>query len=114
MSRPKFVDDEAFRCLRSGNLAGFDNAVTQRDVVDFSDADLRSTDLRKANLEKVVLRGAYLKDADLRGVDLRQHDLEGCSLHGAKVGGAYFPNNLTAAEIQMSVTLGTRLRNMAT
>lgn len=111
MSRPKFVDDEAFRCLRSGNLAGFESAVAKRDAVDFSDADLRSTDLRKANLEKVILRGAYLKDADLRGVDLRKHDLEGCSLHGAKVGGAYFPDTLTPAEIQMSVTLGTRVRN---
>lgn len=110
MARPKFVDDEAFRCLRSGDVAGFERAVGNRASVDFSDSDLRSADLRKFNLKKVILRGAYLKDADLRGVDLREHDLEGCSLHNAKLGGAYFPKNLTAAEIQMSASLGTRLR----
>jgi uncharacterized protein YjbI with pentapeptide repeats len=110
MTRPKFIDDDVFRCLRAGELDRFHHLIERRDVVDFSDADLRGTDVRKADIAKVVLRGAYLKDADLRGLDLRKHDLEGCSLHNAKIGGAYFPSNVSAAEIEMSVRHGTRLR----
>lgn len=109
-NRPRFLDDEAFRCLRAGDLAGFHQAIADRSNVDLSGSDLRSADLRRADLSKVVLRGAYLKDADLRGLDLRHLDLEGCSLHNAKIGGVFFPDNLPAAEILLSVQLGTRLR----
>ena len=77
---------------------------------DFSDTDLRGTDFRTVDLANVVLTGAYLRDADLRGLDLRHLDLEGCSIHNAKIGGTYFPDNLSAAEISMSVQYGTRLR----
>ena len=62
------------------------------------------------DLAKVRLRGSYLRDADLRGVDLRHVDMEGCSLYHAKISGAYFPTNLSAAEISMSVQYGTRVR----
>jgi len=111
LANPRFVDDEIFRALRAGDLATFSRGASQATKpLDFSNADLRGTDLRKADLSNVLLRGAYLKDADLRGLDLRHLDLEGCSLHGAKIGGTYFPANLSAAEICMSVRHGTRLR----
>ncbi len=109
-NRPRFTDDEAFRCLRAGDHQGFSRAVAGREVVDLTNCDFRGSDLRRADLSKVILRGAYLKDTDLRGVDLRALDLEGCSIHNAKIGGVYFPHNLLAAEIQMSHALGTRLR----
>src|SRR4051812_32528939 len=110
MSRPKFLDDDAFRCLRSGDLQGFARRIAERPQIDFSNADFRGTDFRNVDLAKVVLKGAYLKDADLRGVDLRHMNLEGCSIHNAQIGGAYFPDNLAPAEIEMSVHYGTRLR----
>lgn len=110
MNQPKFINDDAFRALRAGDVEAFHRMTAGRETIDFSDGDLRAADFRKANLSKVILRGAYLKLADLRGCDLRHLDLEGCSLHQAKVGGAYFPNNLPAEEIRLSVQEGTRIR----
>jgi uncharacterized protein YjbI with pentapeptide repeats len=110
MAEPKYLEDAAYRCLRINDIDGYEMAIINRSVVDFSDADLRSVDLRKADLEKVVLRGAYLREADLRGCDLRHMDLEGASFHNAKIAGAYFPDNVSAAEIELSLAHGTRIR----
>ncbi len=107
---PRLLDDEAFRCLRSGDLDGFGEHIADRQEVDFSNCELKGTDFRRADLSKVILRGSHLREADLRGVDLRHMDLEGCSLIHAKISGTYFPANLSAAEIRMSVECGTRLR----
>ncbi|HUT23825.1 MAG TPA: pentapeptide repeat-containing protein [Sumerlaeia bacterium] len=111
--KPRFPDDEAFRCLRAGEIGSFHKAIAGRDAVDFSDADLRGADLRNADLSKVILRGAYLRDADVRGLDLRHMDMAGCSLRNAKVSGTYFPANLPPEEIRLSVEHGTRLRMTA-
>jgi hypothetical protein len=43
-------------------------------------------------------------------LDLRKVDLEGTSIHNARIGGTYFPHNIPAAEIEMSVRYGTRMR----
>ena len=110
MAQPRFLDDPAFRCLRIGELDGFQNQLAGRKELDLSDSDLRGVDFRGLDLAKVRLRGSYLRDADLRGVDLRHVDMEGSSLYHAKVSGAYFPSNLSAAEISMSVQYGTRVR----
>jgi uncharacterized protein YjbI with pentapeptide repeats len=110
MGKARFIDDEAFRCLRAGDAEGFHRLIQRRTFVDFSDGDLRGTDFRNADLTKVDLRGAYLKDADLRGMDLRKVNLEGASIHNARIGGTYFPPNIPAAEIELSVQYGTRIR----
>jgi uncharacterized protein YjbI with pentapeptide repeats len=86
------------------------NAQTSGKPVDLENADLRGTDLRQAKLAKANLRGAYLRSVDLRGVDLSDADLFGASVHEARVAGCLFPLDLSADEITMSVTLGTRLR----
>jgi len=110
MALPKFLKDEAFKSLRAGDLDTYHRLIANRDVVDFSDCDLRGTDLRKADLRKVNLRGAYLRDADLRGQDLRHLDLTGCSLLHAHMSGTFFPDNISAEEIRLSHDFGTRLR----
>ncbi len=110
MSTPSFPDDQAFKKLRMGEVDAFHAEIDGRDEVDFSGTDLRSVDFRRVDLSRLVLRNAYLRDADFRGCDLRHVDLSGASLHGAKVGGAYFPDNVSAAEIRMSMRHGTRLR----
>jgi uncharacterized protein YjbI with pentapeptide repeats len=106
-------EDEAYRALRTGDLKAYHAAIRGRRSVDLANADLRGVDLRAADLSHVELRGAYLRDADLRGVDLRHLDLEGCSLLHAKISGAFFPANLSAEEIRLSVEHGTRLRARA-
>ena len=111
MTKPRFLDVGIFQALRAGDLEAFSQRVaTHGRPVDFSNADFRGTDFRGVDITNVILRGAYLKDADLRGLDLRGVDLEGCSLHKANVGGTYFPDNISAAEICMSIDHGTRIR----
>jgi uncharacterized protein YjbI with pentapeptide repeats len=110
MAQPRFPDDPAFRCLRIGDIEGFKKHTAGRREIDFSDSDLRGVDLRGIDLVKIVLRGSYMRDTDLRGLDLRHLDMEGCSLYHAKISGAYFPANLSAAEITASVHYGTRVR----
>jgi uncharacterized protein YjbI with pentapeptide repeats len=56
------------------------------------------------------LRGCDFRGIDLRGLDLRGCRLEGASLHAAHVSGACFPLQLAPEEIEMSVRLGTRMR----
>ncbi len=107
---PRFLDEPAFKCLRAGDLAGFQQVTENRKTVDFSGADLRGVDLRNVDLHKLLLRDAYLRDADLRGCDLRHLDLSGTSIQGARVSGAFFPHNIDAREIQLSLQFGTRIR----
>ena len=114
MSTPRFLKDPAFKLLRVGEVAAFHKNVEERDVVDFSGADLRGTDFRKVDLDKIILRDAYLRDADFRGCDLRHLDLEGASLHDARIAGTYFPDNVTASEIRMTLRHGTRIRTTQT
>ena len=110
MSTPSFPQDPAFKLLRVGEIGAFHKNIEGRDVVDFAGTDLRGTDFRKVDLSKIILRDAYLRDADFRGCDLRHLDLEGASLQGAKVSGAYFPENVTASELRMTLRHGTRVR----
>ena len=110
MPTPQFLDDPAYKCLRSGDLEGYRQATQGRKTVDLTAADLRGVDFRKVEPGNLVLRDAYLRDADLRGCDLRKVDLAGASLERAKISGAYFPPEIDAAEIRLSVECGTRLR----
>ena len=110
-TKPRFLEDEAFRALRNGDLEEFHRLVATRDEVDFSDSDLRGVDFRGVDLRKVILRGSYLRDADLRGIDLSAHDLTACSLSHAKVSGTLFSNDLAPEEIRLSLEHGTRLRS---
>ena len=108
--RPRFLTDEAFRQLRCGDVDGYHRSIATRTEVDFSFSDLRGTDMRNADLSKVKLTGAYLRDTDLRGQDLRNHNLEGCSLYHAHISGVWFPADISAEEIRLSLEQGTRLR----
>lgn len=110
MAAPRFLDDPAYKCLRAGDLEGYRRAIQGRKTVDFTAADLRGIDFRQVEPGNLILRDAYLRDADFRGCDLRHVDLAGASLQRAKISGAYFPPEIDAAEIQLSVEYGTRMR----
>jgi len=110
MATPIHLSDPAFKALRVSDLESFRRLTADQKQIDFSNTDLRGTDLRKVDLSKIVLTGAYLKECDLRGQDMRHMNLSGVSIHGAKIGGVYFPDDLEANEIVMSVSMGTRLR----
>jgi uncharacterized protein YjbI with pentapeptide repeats len=46
----------------------------------------------------------------VRGLDLREANLEGASIAHAQISGAYFPAQLCADEILLSMQFGTRMR----
>ena len=52
----------------------------------------------------------YFRQADLRGIDFSNSHMEGASVNGAKISGCFFPKELTAEEINLSLTHGTRMR----
>ena len=50
------------------------------------------------------------RQTDLRSVDFRNTRMEGASINAAKISGAYFPADLTASEIELSLLHGSRMR----
>ena len=103
-------NDNAYQALREHDMKTFNSILAEKIHLDLSNCHLRGVDLRNTNIKKIIISGAYLKNADLRGLDLRTNDLEGASFHGARISGAYFPSDYSAAEIRLSVEIGTRLR----
>lgn len=106
------ADQRALGYLQEERYLEFNNYVdAQNGVVDLNGAHLRAYDLRKCHLAGADLTNAYMRSTDLRSVDLSGAKLDGASLKEAKVSGTLFPRDLAAAEIQMSLEHGTRLRH---
>jgi len=108
--RPRITKDPMYQMLRVDDTQGFNQRKQQGGTCDLRGVDLRGLDLRGLDAEGLDFTGSYFRDADLRGVDLRQAVLEGCSFYGAKISGTYFPAELSADEIRLSVELGVRVR----
>ena len=96
--------------LKNEDVAAFNQGRKSGEPVDLTNVKFRALDLRGAELSGLDLSGSYFKNTDLRGVDLRDCNLDGCSLLNAKISGVYFPPELSADEISLSLTQGTRLR----
>ncbi|HOX25429.1 MAG TPA: pentapeptide repeat-containing protein [Candidatus Krumholzibacteria bacterium] len=108
--RPRIAKDPLYQLLRTDDIQGFNKRRAQGGACDLRGVDFRSLDLRGLDADGLDFTGSYFRDADLRGVDLRQAVVEGCSFYGAKISGTYFPAELAAEEIRLSVELGTRVR----
>jgi uncharacterized protein YjbI with pentapeptide repeats len=103
-------DDPLYKAMREGRADDFNRERQAAPSHDLHACDFRGSDLRGFNCTHLDFTDCYFRQADLRGLDLRSCTLEGASLHGAHVSGVYFPASLEAAEIDLSVRLGTRLR----
>lgn len=110
MNQPRLIDSPLFALVREEKIQAFNEEKRGVGPLDFSGGDFRGLDLRNFDAEGVDLRDAYFRSADLRGIDFRGAQLEGASLAHAQISGAYFPPELSADEILMSVNFGTRLR----
>ena len=110
MPLPRHLDSPFYQLLRAEDIEGFNRERQQHTSLDLREGDFRGLDLRGLNAAGIDFRDAYFRNADLRGVDLREACLEGASLAHAQISGSYFPVELSAAEILMSVQQGTRLR----
>lgn len=110
MSQPKQLDSQLYVLLHHENIEGFNLQKPRTGIVNFASGDFRGLDLRELDAAGIDFTDAYFRAADLRGLDMRDCAMEGASLGHAQISGAYFPPELTADEILMSVNFGTRLR----
>ncbi len=105
------ADQTALGFLQDEKTDQFNRYVeAQGGAVDLQNAHLRSYDLRKCHLTQADLRGAYMRATDIRALDLSEAQLEGASIKDAKISGVQFPRDVSANEINLSVTHGTRIR----
>ena len=112
MTTPGISQDPLYQLLRNDDVEGFNNAIAQGHSCDLRGTDLRGLDLRGIKLAGMNLSDAYFRGTDLRGIDFRGCCLDGVSLANARVSGCYFPPELSAAELRMSLEFGTRLRHI--
>ena len=110
MSQPKLLDSPLYALLHKDDISGFNKERPTDGPIDLRDGDFRGLDLRELNADGIDFTNAYFRSADLRGIDFSNANLEGASLAHAQISGAYFPRELSADEILMSMNFGTRLR----
>jgi uncharacterized protein YjbI with pentapeptide repeats len=104
-AKPVIKDDPMYRLLREGKTAEFNQRHSKGETCDLRGADFRSVDLTGLDLSD-----CYFRMSNLRGVDFSSACLQGASIHGAQISGVYFPAELSADEIKLSLEHGTRMR----
>lgn len=105
------IKDPLYETLRNEDIAAFNAEKSARtDLPSFAHGDFRGLDLRGLDARGLNLSHGYFRGADLRGIDFSQSDMEGASIAGAKISGCFFPKQLEADEIVMSLNHGTRMR----
>lgn len=107
---PQIKSDAMYRLLRDGRIEEFNQRKSNGERADLTDADFRGLDLRGIDAVGLDFSNSYFRQADLRGIDFSLARLEGASLNTAKVSGCYFPPELDAEEIALSLLHGTRMR----
>lgn len=108
--KPVISDDPLYQLLRHGKIQEFNTLKRAGEAVKLSGMDLRGLDLRGIDASGIDFSCSYFRQADLRGIDFSTCNMEGASVHAAKISGAYFPPELYAEEISLSLTHGTRMR----
>ncbi len=99
-----------YTLLTDGYIEEFNRRHRAGESCDLRGADLRHANLRDLEAAGLDMRDCRLHQTDLRGIDLRQTRLEGANIAGAKISGSYFPEELSAEEINLSLQHGTRFR----
>ncbi len=110
--RLRISNDPMYQLLREGCITEFNAKKTAGEKADLKGCDLRGLDLRGLEADGLDFSGSYFRQTDLRGIDFRKACLEGASINAAKISGAYFPVELSAPEIELSLLHGTRMRYM--
>jgi uncharacterized protein YjbI with pentapeptide repeats len=110
MAPPEIEQNSLYHLLKNGNIEEFNRQRKTGATGNLRGVDLRHVDLRGLDAAGLDLGDCYLRNADLRALDLRETNLEGASISGAKISGTYFPDVLSAEEINLSLQHGTRLR----
>lgn len=109
-NKPQIKNDPLYLLLRVGKIEEFNKRISAGESCDLTACDFRNVDLRGINASGLDFSDCYFHQTDLRAVDLRQATMEGASINGARISGTYFPPQLTAEEIGLSLLHGTRMR----
>jgi len=111
MVAPVISDDPLYRLLREGKVAEFNQRIAAGEKAVLMGCDFRHINLSGLITEGLDFSNSYFRQADLRGVDFSNCDsLEGASIHGAKISGSFFPREIRAEELLLSLEHGIRLR----
>jgi uncharacterized protein YjbI with pentapeptide repeats len=108
--KPLTYEDPLYQLLRDGNIKEFNQRKSQGETCQLTSCDFRHLDLRGLDALGIDLSNCYFRATDLRGIDFSNARLEGASINGSRISGAFFPAELTADEIMLSVNHGTRMR----
>jgi len=110
MAVPAIKQDDMYQLLREELIEEFNKRQAKGEQTDLTNCDFRGLDLKGLKVAGLDFSGSYFRQTDLRGIDFSQSKLVGTSLNGAKVSGCYFPPQLSAVEITLSIEHGTRMR----
>lgn len=108
--QPLTYEDPLYLLLRDGNIKELSRRKSQGEKCNLTACDFRRLDLRGLDADRSDFTGCCFRAADLRGIDFSNARLEGASLDGARISGGFFPTELSAAEIALSIQHGMRLR----
>lgn len=107
---PQIKPDPMYQLLRDGRIEEFNQRKAAGESCDLTYCDFRNLDLRGLDTKGLDMRHGYFHQTDLRGLDLSETNLEGASINGARISGVFFPEALTAEEINLSLIHGSRMR----
>ncbi|MFW2374399.1 MAG: pentapeptide repeat-containing protein [Gammaproteobacteria bacterium] len=107
---PLIKDDPMYKLLREGHVNDFNQRKAGGETCDLTGADFRGVSLAGIDADGLDFSNCYFRMSNLRGVDFRNAVLEGASIHGAQISGTFFPYELNAHEIELSLEHGTRMR----
>lgn len=110
MATPQITEDPLYQLLRNENIEEFNKQKAAGVSAELKGCDFRGLDLRELDANGLDIRDSYFRSADLRGIDFRETQMEGISITNCKISGCYFPREVSAQEILMSVEHGTRIR----
>jgi len=108
--QPKIIQDPLYQLLREGKIDEFNKLKASGEHCDFTNCDFRNLDLQNLDASGLDFTGCYFRQTDIRGVDLSNTKMLGASINGARISGVFFPKELSAEEIKLSVEYGTRMR----
>ncbi len=110
MTTPEIKQDPMYQLLREAKIKEFNQSKQTGESFELRGSDLRGLDLRGLDASGIDFSDCYFRQADLRGIDFSTSKLDGASINGAKISGCYFPEEISAAELTLSLLHGTRLR----
>ena len=110
MPMPAIKQDDMYQLLRDEKVKEFNDRRAHGESIDLRNCDFRGLDLRGLDAQGIDFTGSYFRQSDLRGINFANSILRECSINGAKISGVYFPPELSALEIELSLRHGTRMR----